>query len=272
MLSHNPDSVTGEIIRRVLCGHFSHVAICTFGSLFLEAHDHGVHEFSIERFGVRGRDNVKIMRLKEEAGGPEIAARAATRAHMLQTQPFGTFNAIAAILPDAIRRIPGMAFCSYVVAVAYERAGRNIARKRKPPNKATPADIEYSPDLRDISDEVLAPALLPADGDLIDGDLRLTPGQEYGVMLAKVAERGLPLTANRRRRPNALTLQRSGRVEPPAPNRGYGTPRRPIPRSSGPAGGGPPPPQLIRRDPDRAGDAAEVDGRVTIITSSSCFS
>lgn len=129
LLCTDPDSEISSLIRYSTGGNFSHAAICTLVPLFIEASDPGVCEFSLDRMGVKSKANVRVLRLRSDVPNREhIATTAAREALRYSTREYGTIAAIASVVPGWGYEPGARAFCSYLVAAAYESAGLNITK------------------------------------------------------------------------------------------------------------------------------------------------
>lgn len=198
-----PDDRISKLIRRITGGTFSHTAICTFRPNFTEADGPGVSEFSLDRFGLMHRGAVRFLRLKNSIKrSGEIARSAALHAYRYCTQDYSTIAAAASVIPGWNVTPKSRAFCSYLVAAAYDVAGLNLTVERKLPQKTTPADIERSPHFDDITENIVVEIFFDEiEGvDFLDRNNPTSPTQRINIarreVVKKVAAylkvRGLP--------------------------------------------------------------------------------
>jgi hypothetical protein len=115
-----------------------------------------------------------VLRLDDE-NGQEIGRRAAVAAEEYRERDYWTPGAIRSAIRLDSTSPKGAMFCSFLVAQSYADAGVELC-PRLPPHLVTPADIEQSPHLKDISDI----AIVPLDqwdhrSDLLDSAHQQTP-------------------------------------------------------------------------------------------------
>lgn len=149
-----PENSISKTIRMLTWSDFSHVSLCVEPRGCVEANEN-VARFSLLRIGCLDRKNVKILRLRDDlVRSHDIRLAAAKSGIMFLGQPYWTEGAFRALFKmRSPARQPG-AFCSHLVAKAYEAAGLNII-PGVPPEHITPAHIAKSQLFYDISDTVL---------------------------------------------------------------------------------------------------------------------
>jgi hypothetical protein len=155
LLSADPESFQSEAIRFGTRGSFSHGAIYSGELTFVEAIDEGVVIFNHGRFGIAKRENVRVLRLDDE-NAQEIGRRAALAAEEYLEREYWTPGALRSALRLDSASPKGAMFCSFLVARSYADAGVELC-PGLPPNLVTPADIERSPRLKDISNVAIVP-------------------------------------------------------------------------------------------------------------------
>ena len=102
LFSTNPNSLESNVIRRATRSPFSHVAIYRGEFNFLEAADFGVSNFNHKRFGIHSDKNVRLFRLRSDAGGRHaVAALAAQAAEKYRELDYWTPGAILSAFKKA---------------------------------------------------------------------------------------------------------------------------------------------------------------------------
>lgn len=158
LLCTDPDSRISNAIKKVAGGDFSHGAICTIPPLFIESDVPAVREFSLERMSIKSPANVRILRLKWTVPDSlELARKAASIALDYHGNDYSVIAAISTMVPFLDTKLRSKAFCSYLVAAAYLKAGLNITASGKDPEKTTPYDLQESPYFDDVTDGILMP-------------------------------------------------------------------------------------------------------------------
>jgi cell wall-associated NlpC family hydrolase len=149
------ESHQSRAIRFGTKGSFSHAAICSGNLQFIEAIGKGVVIFNHGRFGIAKRENVRVLRL-DDKDAQKIGQRAAGAAEEYRERDYWTPGAIRSVIRSGSKSAKGAMFCSYLVAQSYADAGVELC-PGLPPHVVTPADIEQSPRLKDISNIAIVP-------------------------------------------------------------------------------------------------------------------
>lgn len=190
VLSTVQRSQTSAAIRAGTGSRFSHAAIHWRSFTFLEAIGPGVCTFNALVSAVSERENVQVLRLREE-GEQITATRAADAAYSLIGREYWVGGALRAPLGVGAEDVRGRLFCSYLVAEAYAQAGIQLCLGKEA-RFVTPGDLSASPLLVDITDSVLYQAAeheLRGVVRLIDGEDPTTPQTEFRDALARVMAR-----------------------------------------------------------------------------------
>lgn len=159
-----PKNLVSQAIRLLTWSNFSHLSLCVEPQGCVEASEN-VARFSLLHIGCIDANNVKVLRLRNDACTDARAVRqlAGQNGETFVGQPYwtqGAYRALFRIQPPAWQ--PG-AFCSHLVAKAYQEAGLNIIPSVRPEH-VTPDHVAKSQLFEDISQIVLEPfevALMP---------------------------------------------------------------------------------------------------------------
>jgi len=151
LLATSP-SATRFAIRKVTSSRFSHAAICSNAPLFVEAIGVGVCIFTIDRIAVSNPRSIKLLRVHSRHSA--VAKQAGFIASTYVTRQCWISGALTAVLSKLQLQARGKLFCSHLVAQAYAEAGLALVSDKNP-TKVTPALLERSTILHDITREVL---------------------------------------------------------------------------------------------------------------------
>jgi hypothetical protein len=155
LLSTVPHSATSAVIRSVTSSKFSHAALCTDPPGFIEAVGIGTRPFTIARVAVLDPRWVRVLRLAADVANSAAIARAAGReAQKYLLAKYWVAGALAAGIRAIAQPSARSVFCSHLVAQAYRAAGLDLCPKVKP-TRVTPAALDRSPYLEDVTGEVL---------------------------------------------------------------------------------------------------------------------
>lgn len=155
-----PTDPISTTIRTVTQSRVSHISLCLEERQAIEANEL-VSVFSLDRVGIRSRENVAVLRLKRE-DRCDICARVSFFARLRHGQPYWTTGALRSVIAPAETDRPPGAFCSELAARAYLQAGCPLLGDL-PPEATTPGDILAATGLlEDVTDSVLVP-LDPAE-------------------------------------------------------------------------------------------------------------
>lgn len=190
LLSTVQKSAISAAIRAATGSRFSHAAIHWRSFAFLEAIDCGVCTFNVLASAICDRENVRVLRLKDDYGA-ELTEQAADAAYALIGREYWVAGAIRAPLGVGSVDVRGRLFCSYLVAEAFARVGVDLC-PGKPARFVTPADITSSPLLNDVTDSVLYEAEeseLRGIVRLIDGHDPATPQTEFREAMGRILAR-----------------------------------------------------------------------------------
>jgi len=152
LLLATPPSATRYVIRKVTSSRFSHAAICSNAPLFVEAIGVGVCVFTIDKIVVSNPRSIRLLRVHSRHSA--VARRAGFIASTYVARQYWISGALTAVLSKLQLQARGKLFCSHLVAQAYAEAGLALVSDKNP-TKVTPALLEQSTLLRDISCEVL---------------------------------------------------------------------------------------------------------------------
>ena len=148
-------------IRAVTWSDWSHAAIVSTSGHLVEAVGNGVLRLSIAGALIEGDQNIEVLRLKPQYGGPSAAEAAAKFAEAQVSHKYASFQALVhSVL--AIRFIASGPkehehFCSQLVAQSYESVGVPIHLLRCS-DRITPAHLKNSDAFSKITDGVLMKA------------------------------------------------------------------------------------------------------------------
>lgn len=161
LLSTDPTSARSAVIRTATWSDYSHAAICVDPPYFVEAVWPSVMFVTCQRWGIRDRSLIRVLRLDPQGGGvlnaasiSEAAAAAAQRFVGHEYWRSGAATARFSFLPVKQR---SRFFCSHLVAVAYHEAGIMIAPGIAV-DKVLPESLAQSTLVRNVTDEVLVPS------------------------------------------------------------------------------------------------------------------
>jgi uncharacterized protein YycO len=148
-------------IRAVTWSDWSHAAIVSTSGHLVEAVSNGVLRLSIAGTLIEEDQNVEVLRLKPQYGGPSAANVAAAFAEAQVSHKYASLQALmhSVLAIRWITRGPKehAHFCSHLVAQSYESAGVPILPPR-PSEKITPGHLKNSDVFSKITDEVLTKA------------------------------------------------------------------------------------------------------------------
>lgn len=155
LLTRNPDSIFADAVCVLTGVPFSHAFICTDPPECVESRGFGVVRFILNRFLIRERTRIKVLRLTNHAARRAEASTAADFAAAQVTREYASIDVLTALtaLPILER---GKYFCSQLVAEAYANAGVNLTPKQ--PEKTSPGALLSSTELEDVTDKVVREA------------------------------------------------------------------------------------------------------------------
>ena len=150
ILSFNPDSKFSALISALTHSPFSHAFICTRPPECVESSDFGVARFVLDRFLIRDRAHIRVLRLKVHTARQDQSAKAADFAAGQVSRRYADKDVFTAPFPFLPTFQRGRFFCSQLVAEAYDRAGIALVPGRSS-DKVSPGAIAQSPELEDIT-------------------------------------------------------------------------------------------------------------------------
>jgi Permuted papain-like amidase enzyme, YaeF/YiiX, C92 family len=207
LLSTDPDSFQSMAIRTATRSPFSHASIYDGNLNFYEAIGHGVVNFNYLRFGIHSKDNVRVLRLKQNIpNSSNIARSAAVAAEKYREREYWTPGAVATLFKLSIPNQEGRLFCSFLVAQSYEDAGFRLCKTLNS-HQVHPGDILRADNLEDLTDDLVIrledwdkrPCLIDVPSP-VDSECRDTPSIQLtyarSMMLREIRpwfeNRGLP--------------------------------------------------------------------------------
>jgi hypothetical protein len=159
--------LTGEpelqswIIRTFSVGGYSHAAICTRPGLLMEANlddfnsSGQVRRVSVMRVIATHPKFVRVLRLNADIPNrQEIIEKATAKAEQKLSSEYWLKAVLRFFWPIVPENERKRFFCSHLVGYAYKKAGVELLPGRASETIA-PGDIEESPHLRDVTDEVI---------------------------------------------------------------------------------------------------------------------
>ncbi len=158
MLCTHQTAKSSKIIRWKTRSRFSHAAICCVPPEFLEAIPKGVCRFNADKFFFRNTVDVCVLRAKTDLAPARISA-AIEEALRHLGNPYWKVGAATSVRPWEFRTKRSAVFCSQLVSLAYRKAGITLL-DGVIPEKTVPGALERSPQLVDVTNDVLEPIAL----------------------------------------------------------------------------------------------------------------
>lgn len=151
----NPATYPSGAIQLKTKSRFSHAALCIGYGQFIEAIGTGVCRLAIMATAAHKKENVRLLRLKDEVLDAERkAGEAASIGERFLLRGYSRKGALGVEWTWLQNPERAEIFCSQLVARAYEDAGQRLAAN-KMSHEAGPGDLEHSELLKDVTGQAI---------------------------------------------------------------------------------------------------------------------